>query len=188
MSIVIWRKIEEEKKVWSELLEHRDWENLVRKMAIRISTKRFLNFFFLVLVNFPLALTGQILKSTDHSNPIGGAPSNSRDASQEQDTWTPEQTAAEQSRLTQEKLAEAAVKKLARDVAAAERAEEAGCTSTYQFFEDFFVSLKTPINPNQRNADQQQNNQNPNPNPSNSFEIRFNLSTCCSACKFGGSN
>ncbi|KAJ7675769.1 hypothetical protein DFH06DRAFT_667960 [Mycena polygramma] len=78
----------------------------------------------------------------------------------EQESWTPEQTAAEQSRIMQQKLAEVAVEKAARDAAAAAKADrertvrvqealralkKAGCQSTYQFFDDFFSSTDSEI-------------------------------------------
>ncbi|KAJ7220850.1 hypothetical protein GGX14DRAFT_676232, partial [Mycena pura] len=76
-------------------------------------------------------------------------------------SWTPEQTAAEESRLMQEKLAAAAAsEKEVRNAAAAVKTEmdrtkrvqaaldalkTAGCKSTYQFFEDFFKSTDREI-------------------------------------------
>ncbi|KAJ7107206.1 hypothetical protein C8R43DRAFT_1140303 [Mycena crocata] len=81
-------------------------------------------------------------------------------AQKEEESWTPEQTAAEGSRRMQDKLAEAAAEKATREQAAADRAErertqrvhnalaklkEAGCSSTYQFFEDFFSSTDREI-------------------------------------------
>ncbi|KAJ7101048.1 hypothetical protein C8R44DRAFT_888014 [Mycena epipterygia] len=78
-----------------------------------------------------------------------------RVSKRDEESWTPEQTAAEESQLMQKKLAEAAAEKVARDAAAAGKAEkqrtdrvqaalqavkDAGCKSTYQFFEDFFTS------------------------------------------------
>ncbi|KAJ6612996.1 hypothetical protein B0H10DRAFT_1806360 [Mycena sp. CBHHK59/15] len=83
-----------------------------------------------------------------------------RKAEKEEEFWTPERTAAEETRAMQEKLAEAAAEKVARDAAAADKAEEArtvrvraalqklkdaGCTTTYQFFEDFFASTNREV-------------------------------------------
>ncbi|KAJ7706671.1 hypothetical protein B0H17DRAFT_1287236 [Mycena rosella] len=83
-----------------------------------------------------------------------------REAEAKKEEWTPEQTAVEQSRIMQQKLAEAAAEKSARDAEAADRVEEArtvrvrealqklkeaGCSSTYGFFEDFFASTDREI-------------------------------------------
>ncbi|KAJ6566947.1 hypothetical protein B0H19DRAFT_1025508 [Mycena capillaripes] len=79
---------------------------------------------------------------------------------EEQEGWSPEQTAAEQSRIMQEKLAEAAAEKATRDIVAAVKADrertariqealqalkKAGCKTTYQFFEEFFSSTDREI-------------------------------------------
>jgi hypothetical protein len=83
-----------------------------------------------------------------------------RIAEKEKESWTPEQQAAEESRVLKEKLEAAAAEKLACEETAAEKAEqertvrvhealrklkEAGCTSTYQFFEDFFASTDREV-------------------------------------------
>ncbi|KAJ6556720.1 hypothetical protein B0H10DRAFT_2241138 [Mycena sp. CBHHK59/15] len=78
-----------------------------------------------------------------------------RIAQKEQKTWTPAQSAAEESRVMQERLLVAAAEKESREVIAAVKADRertarvhealqslknAGCKSTYQFFEEFFGS------------------------------------------------
>ncbi|KAJ7457913.1 hypothetical protein B0H11DRAFT_2243123 [Mycena galericulata] len=83
-----------------------------------------------------------------------------RQAKKEAESWTPEQIAAEESRIMQERLAVAAAEKLAEEVAAAETAErgrtvrvqealqalkKAGYKSAYQFFEEFFSSTDRDI-------------------------------------------
>ncbi|KAJ7466342.1 hypothetical protein FB451DRAFT_1040886 [Mycena latifolia] len=81
-------------------------------------------------------------------------------AEKDKETWTPEQNAAEESRIMQERLVQAAAEKAARDAAAVAKAErertervqqalkalkDAGCKSTYQFFEDFFASTDREV-------------------------------------------
>ncbi|KAJ7148219.1 hypothetical protein C8R46DRAFT_1167204 [Mycena filopes] len=83
-----------------------------------------------------------------------------QEAEDEQESWTAEQSAAEQSRVMQEKLAAAAAEKAAREAIAAAKAEQertvrvqdalqalknAGCKTTFQFFEEFFASTNPEI-------------------------------------------
>ncbi|KAJ6620918.1 hypothetical protein B0H10DRAFT_2355253 [Mycena sp. CBHHK59/15] len=83
-----------------------------------------------------------------------------RIAQKEQKTWTPAQSAAEESRVMQERLLVAAAEKESREVIAAVKADRertarvhealqslknAGCKSTYQFFEEFFGSTDRDI-------------------------------------------
>ncbi|KAJ7212619.1 hypothetical protein GGX14DRAFT_564369 [Mycena pura] len=78
----------------------------------------------------------------------------------ERESWTEEQTAAERNRVLQEKLAAAAAEKAAKEAVAAEKADrertariqealralkDAGCKTTFQFFEEFFASTDPEI-------------------------------------------
>ncbi|KAJ7798023.1 hypothetical protein B0H14DRAFT_3546309 [Mycena olivaceomarginata] len=83
-----------------------------------------------------------------------------KEAETEQASWTTELTAAEASRVMQEKLAAAAEEKAAKQIAASLKADRertarvqdalqafktAGCKTTYQFFEEFFLSTDCEI-------------------------------------------